>query len=86
MNDLKLFENLPGHQAAQIWDVASKRFADGASGNVNVFSTGASRFGAWGERTWWRIEKKALLKNLNVKNIFRRNKLGGLAKTGHIKC
>ena len=77
---------LTGAQAAEIWDVASKRFADGASGDINVFSTGAKRFGPFGERTWWRIEKKALLKNKNVKNIFRRKRDGSKAKNGHIKC
>jgi RHS repeat-associated protein len=46
LDSLNLFE--PGSpvtkaEAAQIWDAASKRFAEGASGEVNVFSTGAKR-------------------------------------------
>ncbi len=85
LNDLELFDNMPGHQAAEIWDIASKKFADGASGNVNAFSTGAKRFGPFGERTWWRIEKPALLKNSAIKSIIRRNKNGGKTKKGHIK-
>ncbi|MCL9807529.1 hypothetical protein NAT51_18540 [Flavobacterium amniphilum] len=47
---------------------------------------GDEMFVPFGERTWWRIEKPALLKNKNVKNIFRRNKAGGKTKNGHIKC
>ena len=59
LDSLDLFNpknGLTGNQAAEVWNIASKRFADGASGNVNVFSTGAKRFGPFGERTWWRIE------------------------------
>ncbi|HVI48246.1 MAG TPA: hypothetical protein VM802_25485 [Chitinophaga sp.] len=84
MDNLKLFDNLPGHEAAEVWDIASKRFADAAKGDVHVFSTGAKRFGPYGERTWWRIEKKALLKNKKVKNIFRMKKDGTKAKNGHV--
>ncbi|MCD9583286.1 hypothetical protein ACE1MK_13275 [Tenacibaculum maritimum] len=89
LNNLDLFNpknGLTGNQAAEVWDIASKKFADGASGDVNVFSTGAKRFGPFGERTWWRIEKKALLKNSSIKNIFRRKQDGSKSKKGHIKC
>jgi hypothetical protein len=49
---------------------------DGASGSVNVFSTGARRTGPYGERTWWRIEKPALERNTQVAAIVRRRKDG----------
>jgi RHS repeat-associated protein len=65
----------PG-EAAQVWDAASVRFAQGASGEVSVFSTGATRMGAWGERTWWRIERPALETNPSVTKIVRRRKDG----------
>ncbi|MEZ0539976.1 type VI secretion system tube protein TssD [Fibrella arboris] len=76
LNDLKLFENLPGKQAAEIWDIASKRFAEGASGTAQVFSGGAKKIGDYGLRTWWRIEKPALLKNPLVSSIVRMRKDG----------
>ncbi len=79
---LELFDNIPGHEAAQIWDIASKRFADAASGEAHVFSTGAKRFGDYGERTWWRIEKPALLKNSKVKGINRLKRDGNSVKRG----
>ncbi len=89
LDSLDLFNpknGLTGDQAAEVWDIASKRFADGASGEVNAFSTGAKRFGPLGERTWWRIEKPALMKNPKVTKILRRKKNGSLVKTGHIIC
>jgi RHS repeat-associated protein len=90
LNDMELFSDVSGltkKQAAEIWDIASKRFADEASGIVNVFSTGAKRMGQYGERTWWRIEKPALLKNMNVTNILVRKVDGTLSKIGNIiKC
>jgi RHS repeat-associated protein len=90
LDNLDLFNaksGLTGAEAAEIWNVASKRFADGASGTVNAFSTGAKRFGPFGERTWWRIEKPALLNNPNVDAIMRRTKEGLLTKAGHfIRC
>ena len=72
-------------KAAQLWNMASTKFAEGASGDVNVFNTGADRFGPWGERTWWRIEKPALMRNDSVDSITRRKKDGTVAKTGHVK-
>ena len=50
------------------------------------FSTGASRFGDYGERTWWRIENPILQSNSKVSSITVRKKDGTKAKTGHIKC
>jgi len=75
LNGLNLFDSssgLSGAQAAQVWDAASVRFAQRATGDVNVFSTGATRFGPYGERTWWRIEKPALDANPDVTSITRR--------------
>jgi len=72
-------------RAAKIWNMASTKFAEGASGDINVFNTGANRFGPWGERTWWRIEKPILQNNDSVSLITRRKKDGNPAKTGHIK-
>ncbi len=72
-------------KAAKLWNMASTKFAEGASGNVNVFNTGANRFGPWGERTWWRIEKPALLRNQAVDSITRRTKDGTISKIGHVK-
>ncbi|MCK6394605.1 MAG: DUF637 domain-containing protein [Zoogloea sp.] len=69
LHSLNLFDNLPGAQAAQIWDTASVRFANGASGNVNTFAKGATQFGPYGERTWWRLEQPALQANPNITNI-----------------
>uniref|UniRef100_UPI00232A983F fibronectin type III domain-containing protein n=1 Tax=Aquimarina algiphila TaxID=2047982 RepID=UPI00232A983F len=84
LDDLELFDNISGQDAAEIWDIASKTFAENASGTVNVFSTGAKEIGDYGQRTWWRVEKPALLKNANVIKIIRRNKDGSISKTGHI--
>ncbi|MFY1831921.1 DUF6531 domain-containing protein [Myxococcus fulvus] len=79
LDGLQLFE--PGSpvsraEAAQLWDAASLRYAQEASGNVNVFSTGATRQGLFGERTWWRVERKALLRNPAVRRIIRRRRNG----------
>ncbi len=69
--------NLTGQQAADIWNVASERFARGASGDVNVFQSGTSKKGQWGLRTWWRLEKPILTKeNRNVTSIKRRRRNG----------
>lgn len=84
LDSLDLFSPSSGmkpSQAAEVWDIASKRFAEGASGNVNVFSTGAKRFGPYGERMWWRVEKSALLANRNVSSIVRRRIDGGVVGT-----
>ena len=68
---------LTGQQAAEIWNAASLRFANGASGEVSVFSTGATRTNAWGNlRTWWAIEKPALQANPSVESIVRRRRDG----------
>ena len=68
-------------QAAEVWDIASKRFADGASGTVYVFSTGAKKLSPYGNiRTWWRIEKPALKQNKKVNKIVRMKKDGTPAK------
>ena len=75
LDRLKLFKptnGLTGAQAAQMWDAASLRFAQGASGDVNVFSTGATRIGPFGMRTWWRVEQPALQSNSAVTSITRR--------------
>jgi RHS repeat-associated protein len=90
LNDMNLFgpgSGLTGQQAAEVWDIASKRFAEGASGNIHVFSTDAKKINKWGNlRTWWRIELPALLKNPHVTSITRMKRDGTPAKTGHIKC
>ncbi|NLR67217.1 hypothetical protein HGH92_23115 [Chitinophaga varians] len=90
LNDLDLFgphSTLTGQEAAEVWDIASKRFAEDASGDVHVFSTNAKKINKWGNlRTWWRIELPALLKNTKVNNIFRMKKDGTKSKTGHVKC
>lgn len=71
-------------QAKEIWDIASRRFAEGASGEVNVFSTGATRFSPFGERTWWKIEREALMANPDVHRITRRKRDGTPSKNGHV--
>jgi RHS repeat-associated protein len=85
LDSLKLFDSgsgLTGAQAAEVWDAASKRFAEGASGNVTVFPTGAKRMNNWGNlRTWWRIEKPALDANPKVTGITRRRKDGAVCGT-----
>jgi RHS repeat-associated protein len=83
LDELDLFADsstLTNSQAAEIWDVASARYASGASGEVNVFSTGVSRQAPWGDRTWWRIEKKVLKKNQAVTAIVRRRRSGQRCK------
>lgn len=68
LNSLNLF-SINGAKAAEVFDIASARFAQGASGNVNAFAFGAERFGQYGERTWWRIEKPILMNaNINYPN------------------
>jgi len=83
---LDLFANLKPHEAAAIWDVASQRFADGASGQLHVFSTKAKMMSPYTglPRTWWRIEKPALLRNPNVTGVTRMKIDGTPAKNGHL--
>lgn len=69
LNDLDLFNNMDKGQAADVWNIASKRFAEGASGDVTVFNEGATQFGQWGERTWWKTELPALQANPDVTSI-----------------
>lgn len=80
LDGLNLFDpgsGITGAQAAEVWDAASLRFAQGASGEVNVFSTGSRRMNPWGNlRTWWRVERPALLRNPDVDRIVRRRKDG----------
>jgi len=82
LDSLKLFDpgsGLTPQQAGAVWDAASARFARDASGQVNVFPTGAKRKNAWGNiRTWWRVEKPALDLNPNVTGITRRRKDGAV--------
>jgi hypothetical protein len=69
LDSVKLLDKangLTGEQAADVWNVASQRFADGASGEAYVFKDGAKPFGQYGERTWWRIEQPAIDANANV--------------------
>ncbi|MDG9672354.1 RHS domain-containing protein, partial [Hahella sp. CR1] len=87
LEQLDLFSksnDMDSGKAAKLWNMASTKFASNASGDINVFNTGANRFGQWGERTWWRIEKPVLLKNESVTSVARRKKDGSAAKTGHI--
>ncbi len=76
LQGLVLFDEaseLSESQIYEIWDEASRRFAEDASGEVTVFSTGTTRHRADGTlRTWWRIEKPALEANPNVTRIVRR--------------
>ena len=73
LHSLDLFDEassgLKDSQAADVWNIASKRFADGASGEVYVFKDGATQFGKYGERTWWKIEQPALNANPDVTGI-----------------
>jgi RHS repeat-associated protein len=71
---------LNAEQAAELWDSASQRFAEGASGEVNVFSTGTKKATVQGERTWWRVEKPALTTNARVTTIIRRRIDGDVCK------
>lgn len=86
LNSLDLFKNMPSEQAAQVWDIASKRFAEGASGTSYVFSTKAVKISPYtGQpRTWWRIEKPALIDNAKVTGVVRMKVDGTPAKNGHI--
>jgi hypothetical protein len=91
LDSLNLFGNesgMTGKQAAEIWDSASVKFAEGASGNVHVFGTGAKKMNDFGSvRTWWRIEKPALMKNKEIDRVIRLKKDGTPSKNGHIsKC
>lgn len=85
LENLKLFDansGLTGQQASAVWDAASERFARGASGEVNVFPTGATRMNKYNNlRTWWRIELEALKKNPLVTRITRRRKDGAVCGT-----
>lgn len=89
LDGLHLFgkdSGMSGKQAAEIWDVASVKFAQGASGDVNMFGTGAKKMNDFGSvRTWWRIEKPALISNPDVTSVTRLKKDGTPAKTGHVK-
>ncbi len=67
-------------QATELWDAASRRFAEGASGEVNVFSTGTKKMAVHGERTWWRVEKPILDVNPKVTAIVRRRIDGDVCK------
>ena len=68
LDDKKLFDPntspLTRPQAAQVWDVLSGRFANGASGTAVGFVEGASARG-----TFNRIESPALFNNPNILNI-----------------
>ncbi|GEM56366.1 hypothetical protein B0A58_00200 [Flavobacterium branchiophilum NBRC 15030 = ATCC 35035] len=81
LDNLDLFNpknGLDGSQAAEVWDTASKRFAEQAKGEINVFDEGAERYGPYGERTWWRVEKPILEANKNVSGIKYRNNDGSI--------
>jgi len=84
LNSLDLFGKgspIMPKQAAEVWDIASKRFADGASGTAYAFSTGAKKLSPYGNiRTWWRIEKPALKRNKNINKIIRMKMDGTPAK------
>jgi RHS repeat-associated protein len=87
LEELSLFDSSndfdPG-KAAKLWNMASTKFASNASGDINVFNTGANRFGPWGERTWWRIENPILERNDAVNSVTRRKQDGSVSKAGHI--
>jgi RHS repeat-associated protein len=84
LDGLTLFDEgesgLSSQQAGELWDAASGRFAEGASGEVNVFSTGTKKASLYGERTWWRIEKPILAMNPKVTAIIRRRIDGDVCK------
>ena len=65
-------------------DRPSNKFATDASGDLNAFSTGATRYGDFGERTWWRIEKPILQNNEAVNSVTRRKIDGSASKNGHL--
>jgi len=85
---LELFSknsNLSGAQAAEVWDIASEKFSQRASGDLAAFSTGAKRENDYGSiRTWWRVEKPALENNTSVSSVTRMKIDGTPSKTGHI--
>ncbi|MBN1984450.1 MAG: hypothetical protein JW795_23190, partial [Chitinivibrionales bacterium] len=77
LDSMDLFNVLTKRQAKEIWDIASKRFAEGASGEASVFRTAQGKLNSFGQvRTWWRIEKEALMKNPAVHAIVNRRKDG----------
>ena len=87
LDELDLFgggNSMSGADAKDVWDMASKKFAESASGEVHVFSTGATRYSPFGERTWWKIEKPTLLNNPEVTKITRMKIDGTPSKTGHV--
>ncbi len=63
LNDLSLFSCKSGTVGAEIWNIASQRFADQARGVVYVFADDATPIGEYGVRTWFKIELPRLLKN-----------------------
>jgi hypothetical protein len=60
--DAKLYDhpNLSHEQAKQVWDRASQRFAEGASGEVVAFANDFRPRSYPGESTWNRIEERTL--------------------------
>jgi len=78
--------------AAGLWDIASIKFAQSATGVVNAFAENASRAGPWGLRTWMRLERptltgsvpnwdmagQAFQRNDSVRMIVERNQEGGV--------
>lgn len=86
LTELKLFENpnFDNAKSAKLWNKASNKFASQASGDLNAFSTGATRYGDYGDRTWWRMEKPILQNNDAVKSVTRLKVDGTPSKTGHI--
>ena len=84
LTDLELFENpvFDNAQAAKLWNMASNKFASGASGVTQGFTTGAQRIGPYGERTWWRIEKPILEGNDDVSAMLRLKKDGAQSVFG----
>jgi hypothetical protein len=86
----KLFDpaisGLTGQQAAAVWDVASGRFVEGASGEAHSFTTGTKKMNKWGQlRTWWRKEKPFLLKSPRITRVVPMKKDGTEAKIGGCK-
>ena len=58
------FNGLTGDQKAELWTMLSARFADGASGNVSAFVSGADP-----KSIFMQVELRQLEKNLNVWSI-----------------
>lgn len=76
VNGMKLFSDNKncwgcdtGKQAAEIFDVASKYFAEKASGTVSVFAHDCTVNGNFGRRTWFRIEAPALAQNQQLSKV-----------------